>query len=52
MAGRKPLAVRRAPLTGRDIAWETLAWNFRGRVEQSQIVGKLDDAPLVFTRAR
>ena len=50
--GGKPVAVRRATLTGRDIAWETRAWNFRGRVEQDQILGKLNDVPLVFTRAR
>ncbi len=48
----KPVAVSRATLTGRDIAWETRAWSFRGRVEQNQIVGKLNDVPLVFTRAR
>src|SRR2546426_9875158 len=48
----KPIAVRRATLTGRDIAWETRAWGFRGRIEQNQIVGKLDDVPLVLTRAR
>src|SRR2546428_5014495 len=46
----KPLAVRRATLTGRDIAWETRAWNFRGRVEQNQIVGKLDDIDRKSTR--
>jgi len=48
----KPIAVSRATLTGRDIAWETQAWSFRGRVEQNQIAGRLNDVPLVFTRAR
>ncbi len=48
----KPVAVSRATLTGSDIAWESASGRFRGRVEGGRILGELDGAPLVLTRAR
>ncbi len=39
--GRRPVAVTRANLSGRDISWETRDMRFNGRVEGPRTVGEL-----------
>ena len=48
----QPVAVGRAALTGSDIAWQSASGRFHGRIHGERILGELDGAPLVLTRAR